>query len=42
MTGSLISRVAGRDGLPADTVDITFTGSAGNSFGAPILRPRKS
>jgi glutamate synthase (NADPH/NADH) large chain len=34
MTGSLISRVAGRDGLPADTVDITFTGSAGNSFGA--------
>ena len=34
MTGSLISRVAGRDGLPQDTVNLQFTGSAGNSFGA--------
>ena len=34
MTGSLISRVAGRDGLPDGTVNLTFTGSAGNSFGA--------
>ncbi|WP_459610410.1 glutamate synthase large subunit [Corynebacterium urogenitale] len=34
MTGSLASRVAGRDGLPAGTVNLEFTGSAGNSFGA--------
>lgn len=34
MTGSLISRVAGREGLPANTVNLNFTGSAGNSFGA--------
>ena len=34
MTGSMISRVAGRDGLPADTVQLNFKGSAGNSFGA--------
>ena len=34
MTGSLVSRVAGRDGLPENTVNLTFTGSAGNSFGA--------
>ena len=34
MTGSMISRVAGRDGLPTDTVNLNFKGSAGNSFGA--------
>lgn len=34
MTGSLISRTAGRDGLPLNTVNLNFTGSAGNSFGA--------
>ena len=34
MTGSMISRVAGRDGLPLNTVNLEFTGSAGNSFGA--------
>ncbi|KAB3519268.1 glutamate synthase large subunit [Corynebacterium sp. zg254] len=34
MTGSMISRVAGRDGLPLNTVNLNFNGSAGNSFGA--------
>ncbi|MGO1634467.1 MAG: glutamate synthase-related protein, partial [Corynebacterium variabile] len=34
MTGSMVSRIAGRDGLPENTVNLTFTGSAGNSFGA--------
>ncbi|MCX2163911.1 glutamate synthase large subunit [Corynebacterium auriscanis] len=34
MTGSMISRVAGREGLPLNTVNLEFTGSAGNSFGA--------
>ncbi|AHI02280.1 glutamate synthase [Corynebacterium falsenii DSM 44353] len=34
MTGSLISRVAGREGLAPNTVNLEFTGSAGNSFGA--------
>ncbi|RRO88128.1 glutamate synthase large subunit [Corynebacterium bovis] len=34
MTGSLVSRVAGRDGLPDDTVTVRLTGSAGNSLGA--------
>lgn len=38
MTGSLISRVAGREGLPESTVNLTFTGSAGNSFGAFVPR----
>ncbi len=34
MTGSLVSREAGRDGLPANTLTLNFFGSAGNSFGA--------
>ena len=34
MTGSLISRVAGREGLAPNTVNLEFSGSAGNSFGA--------
>ncbi|WP_018296733.1 glutamate synthase large subunit [Corynebacterium lubricantis] len=34
MTGSQLTRAAGRDGLPEDSVTVTFTGSAGNSFGA--------
>ncbi|MGO1948334.1 MAG: glutamate synthase-related protein, partial [Mycobacteriaceae bacterium] len=38
MTGSMISRVAGHDGLPEGTVNLTFTGSAGNSFGAFVPR----
>lgn len=38
MTGSLISRLAGRDGLPQDTISLEFTGSAGNSFGAFVPR----
>ncbi len=34
MLGSEISRRYGADGLPDGTIDITFTGSAGQSFGA--------
>jgi glutamate synthase (NADPH/NADH) large chain len=34
MLGSLVSRRYGADGLPPGTIDITFTGSAGQSFGA--------
>lgn len=34
MTGSMVSRLAGRDGLPQDTLKLNFAGSAGNSFGA--------
>ncbi|RAV31892.1 glutamate synthase large subunit [Corynebacterium heidelbergense] len=34
MTGSMISRAAGFEGLPQDTLQLEFTGSAGNSFGA--------
>ncbi|MDY6050122.1 MAG: glutamate synthase large subunit [Corynebacterium sp.] len=36
MTGSAISRIAGAEGLPDGTVNLHFTGSAGNSFGAFI------
>ena len=36
LTGSRITRAAGRAGLPADTVRVTLTGSAGNSAGAFI------
>jgi glutamate synthase (NADPH/NADH) large chain len=38
MLGSLITRRYGADGLPPGTVDITFTGSAGQSFGAFVPR----
>ena len=38
MLGSEITRRWGRDGLPDGTVDITFTGSAGQSFGAFVPR----
>ena len=34
MLGSLVTRRYGAAGLPADTIDLTFTGSAGQSFGA--------
>ena len=34
MLGSLVTRRFGADGLPPDTIDLTFTGSAGQSFGA--------
>ena len=34
MLGAEITRKYGGDGLPADTIDITFHGSAGQSFGA--------
>jgi glutamate synthase (NADPH/NADH) large chain len=34
MLGSEVSRRYGADGLPDGTIDITFTGSAGQSFGA--------
>ncbi|MGB3893607.1 MAG: glutamate synthase large subunit [Mycolicibacter sinensis] len=34
MLGHQVTKAYGAQGLPADTIDITFTGSAGNSFGA--------
>ncbi|HEV2887637.1 MAG TPA: glutamate synthase large subunit [Jatrophihabitans sp.] len=34
MLGSLVTRRYGADGLPAGTIDITLTGSAGQSLGA--------
>jgi len=34
MLGSEVTRVHGGDGLPDETIDITFQGSAGQSFGA--------
>lgn len=34
MLGSELTRRHGADGLPPGTIDITFTGSAGQSFGA--------
>ena len=34
--GSAITRAAGDEGLPEDTIDINFRGSAGQSFGAFI------
>ncbi len=36
MTGFRLTRAAGGAGLPSDTLHLTFTGSAGNSFGAFI------
>ena len=38
MLGSLVTRRYGGGGLPDDTIDITFTGSAGQSFGAFLPR----
>ncbi|MCW2527118.1 MAG: hypothetical protein JWM76_1978, partial [Pseudonocardiales bacterium] len=38
MLGSLVTRRYGADGLPPDTIDLTFRGSAGQSFGAFIPR----
>jgi glutamate synthase domain-containing protein 2/glutamate synthase domain-containing protein 3 len=38
MLGYEVTRRFGADGLPDDTIDITFTGSAGQSFGAFIPR----
>ncbi len=38
MLGSEVSRRYGADGLPEGTIDITFTGSAGQSFGAFLPR----
>ncbi|HEY8301021.1 MAG TPA: glutamate synthase large subunit [Jatrophihabitans sp.] len=38
MLGSLVTRRYGADGLPDGTIDITFTGSAGQSFGAFVPR----
>ncbi|MEO8815507.1 MAG: glutamate synthase large subunit, partial [Mycobacterium sp.] len=34
MLGHEVTKAYGAQGLPDDTIDITFTGSAGNSFGA--------
>jgi glutamate synthase (NADPH/NADH) large chain len=34
MLGHRVTKAYGAEGLPADTIDITFNGSAGNSFGA--------
>ena len=38
MLGSEVTARFGADGLPTDTIDITFTGSAGQSFGAFVPR----
>jgi glutamate synthase (NADPH/NADH) large chain len=38
MLGSELTRRHGGAGLPPDTIDITFTGSAGQSFGAFVPR----
>jgi glutamate synthase (NADPH/NADH) large chain len=38
MLGSLVTRQFGVDGLPEGTIDITFRGSAGQSFGAFVPR----
>ena len=38
MLGSEVSRRYGAEGLPEGTIDITFTGSAGQSFGAFLPR----
>ncbi len=34
MLGHEVTKAYGAEGLPDNTIDITFTGSAGNSFGA--------
>ncbi|ADB75818.1 Glutamate synthase (ferredoxin) [Geodermatophilus obscurus DSM 43160] len=38
MLGSMVTRRFGGDGLPDGTIDLTFTGSAGQSFGAFVPR----
>jgi glutamate synthase (NADPH/NADH) large chain len=38
MLGHEVTKKWGGDGLPDDTIDVTFTGSAGNSFGAFVPR----
>jgi len=38
MLGHEVTKVYGGDGLPDGTIDITFSGSAGNSFGAFVPR----
>ncbi|WP_026314035.1 glutamate synthase large subunit [Actinomadura flavalba] len=38
MLGHEVTRKWGGEGLPDDTIDIAFTGSAGNSFGAFVPR----
>ncbi|MFH8980362.1 glutamate synthase large subunit [Streptomyces varsoviensis] len=38
MLGHEVTKKFGGDGLPDDTIDITFTGSAGQSFGAFLPR----
>jgi glutamate synthase (NADPH/NADH) large chain len=38
MLGSMVTRRYGADGLPAGTIDITFRGSGGQSFGAFLPR----
>ncbi|WP_433185349.1 glutamate synthase large subunit [Actinoallomurus sp. CA-150999] len=38
MLGHEVTKKWGGEGLPADTIDVTFTGSAGNSFGAFVPR----
>jgi glutamate synthase (NADPH/NADH) large chain len=38
LLGSEISRTKGGEGLPDDTIDLTFHGSAGQSFGAFVPR----
>ncbi|MBE1535348.1 glutamate synthase large subunit [Actinomadura algeriensis] len=38
MLGHELTRRWGGDGLPDDTIDVAFTGSAGNSFGAFVPR----
>lgn len=38
MLGHEVTKAYGGEGLPDDTIDITFTGSAGNSFGAFVPR----
>ncbi|MEB3063161.1 glutamate synthase large subunit [[Mycobacterium] zoologicum] len=38
LLGNRVTTTYGAQGLPDDTIDITFTGSAGNSFGAFLPR----
>src|SRR3982750_3914901 len=38
MLGSMVTRRFGGEGLPDGTIDLTFTGSAGQSFGAFVPR----
>ncbi|MDN4073154.1 glutamate synthase large subunit [Fictibacillus terranigra] len=38
ISGSEISKIYGEEGLPEDTINLQFTGSAGQSFGAFIPR----